>query len=110
MNDDAISRRAAIDGLKVGEELLSRVLEDTEVVGNVRDKYEWGLGLLKSCISDIEDLPPAQPEIIRCKDCKWWAVIPNDDSELSDYRACYALKHYRTKAIDFCSRAERISK
>ena len=55
----------------------------------------------------FENLSAAQPEIIYCKDCKWWAVIPNEDIKLSDYRACYAFRHCQTKAIDFCSRAER---
>lgn len=87
--EDLISRKAAIDSLD------SFILDETT-------------NLQGDSVREIlESLPSAEPEIIRCKDCKWWAVIPNDDSELSDYRACYALKHCRTKAIDFCSRAER---
>ena len=30
----------------------------------------------------------AQPEIIRCKDCKWW-----DKSEDSPFGYCMAMKH-----------------
>ena len=28
-------------------------------------------GLAKTIVKAIEQLPPTQPEIIRCKDCKW---------------------------------------
>lgn len=41
--NDSISRQAAIDVLSLGKELLSRVLDDIDVVGTVREKYSWGL-------------------------------------------------------------------
>ena len=60
---DTISRQAAIDILAIGEELLKRVLDDMDVVGYEREKYEWGLGLIESYISDMKDLPSAQQDI-----------------------------------------------
>ena len=69
--DDLISRQAAIDTLTIDEELLKRILDDVDVVGNEREKYEWGLGLIESYIADMKDLPFAQPEKETCKDCKW---------------------------------------
>lgn len=60
--DDLISRQAVIDALNVGTELLRRVLDNADIVGVERAKFEWGLGLIESCISDIKDLPSAQPE------------------------------------------------
>lgn len=60
--DDAVSRQAAIDILSLGKEILSRVLDDMDVVGIDREKYSWGLGLIESNIKDIEELPSAQPE------------------------------------------------
>lgn len=60
--NDLISRQAAIDALAMGEELLKRALDQMYVVGNDREKYEWGLGLIESYISDMKDLPSAQPE------------------------------------------------
>lgn len=57
-----ISRQAAIDILSLGKEILSRVLDDVNVVGTDREKYSWGLGLIESNIEDIEELPSAQPE------------------------------------------------
>ena len=63
-------RQAAIDILSLGKEILSRVLDDTDVVGVDREKYSWGLGLIESYIKDIEELSSAQPENIRCYECK----------------------------------------
>ena len=62
---DLIERQTAIDVLSLGKELLSRVLDDMDVVGADREKYSWGLELIESYINDIEELPPAQPEPIR---------------------------------------------
>ena len=50
----------------------------------------------------ISALPSAQPEIIRCKDCKWWS---NDD-----YRECSSPNYddgYVTSAGFYCGYAER---
>lgn len=61
MGKDTIYRQDAIDTLNVGTELLRRVLDDADLVGVEREKYEWGLGLIESYISDMKDLPSAQP-------------------------------------------------
>lgn len=60
--EDCISRQAAIDTLDVGAEVLRRVLDNADVVGVEREKFEWGLGLIESYISDMKELPSAQPE------------------------------------------------
>ena len=70
--EDVVSRQAAIDTLGVGAELLRRVLDDTDIVGIERKKYEWGLGLIESYIADIKALPSAQPGITPCLECKWF--------------------------------------
>ena len=68
-----MTRQEAIDALSVGKELLSRVLDDMDVVGTDREKYSWGLGLIEAYIKDIEELPPAQPDwnemIVMCDCC-----------------------------------------
>ena len=67
---DTISRQAAIDALvgitmfKTKHELMQRVN------ASVQDEQGW-LGAVAECLDEIEYLPSAQPEIIRCKDCKW---------------------------------------
>ena len=63
-----------------------------------------------------EQLPSAQPEIIRCKDCKYW--IPYDwmfsevwrSKNMADYPEDEIGCNWcdmAMKADDFCSRAER---
>ena len=59
---DLISRQDAIDVLAIDEKLLKRVLDYMDVVGDEREKYEWGLGLIESYIFDLKQLPSAQPE------------------------------------------------
>ena len=96
-SSDTISRKAAIDALNVGSELLRRVLDDADIVGAERAKYEWGLGLIESYISDMKELPSVQPDIVACGDCKRW--ICHD-------RRCGYWNH-GVKPLDWCSRAER---
>ena len=81
---DLISRKAAI-GRKV-------LLED------------WtGKEHYAVLVTDIEQLPPAQPEIVRCKDCKFSENFIQDDNR---EKWC---NHYgeRKQLTDFCSYAER---
>ena len=59
--DDLIHRQTAIDVLKMGEEFLNRALDYTDIVGAEREKYEWGLGLIESYVSDMKELPSVQP-------------------------------------------------
>lgn len=70
---DLISRAEAVDALSLGKEILSRALDDIDVVSTDREKYSWGLELIESIIKDIEDLPSTQPEPHYdewCDDCK----------------------------------------
>ena len=92
---DLISRQAAIE----------RILA-TGYADQIKDNLLLILRLL----------PPAQPEIIRCKDCKHW--IPYDwmfsevwqSKNIADYPedeiGCDCCD-MAMKANDFCSRAER---
>lgn len=41
------------------------------------------------CVEAIGALPSAEPEITRCKDCKWYD--PKDES--ATYGYCHAIKH-----------------
>ena len=98
--NDQISRQEAIDVINVGAELLRRVLDDTDVVGAERAKYEWGLGLIESYISDMKELPSAQSEIIYCKDCKF----TDGEKPIADGRYWCVLHE---SFMYFCSDAER---
>ena len=60
MSDDSINRRAAINALN---SLQKFCLIDS-------NEYQHVVGVrLKYAIQKLEQLPSAQPEIIRCKDC-----------------------------------------
>ena len=101
--DDFISRQAAIDAL--GEEPYA-LYRDDYMLGR-RNQYREDKNALRQ-------LPSAEPEIIRCKDCKWW-----DKDTKSTYGYCMAMKHgymssnweigiYRRYKGDFyCADAER---
>lgn len=98
MKDDSISRQAAIDAM---DEALTRVfVEHRDIAEKV-----------------INKISSAQPEIVRCKECKHWLPhyqlgYDEDNNEYHDY--CKRLipeedeyyAFYRN-ADDFCSRAER---
>ena len=99
--NDQISRQEAIDVINVGAELLRRVLDDTDVVGAERAKYEWGLKLIESYISDMKELPSAQMEIIHCKDCIFYDM----DMGECDHKFGLMVAHDNS----FCSLAERRS-
>ena len=58
--NDLISRQMVIDVLNVDAELLRRVLDDADIVGASREKYEWGLELIESYIYGMKELPSAQ--------------------------------------------------
>lgn len=65
-------------------------------------------------VTRLLSLPSAEPEVIRCKDCRWW-----DKSEDSPFGYCMAMKHgymsanweigiYRRYKGDwYCADAER---
>ena len=58
--DDLISRQAAIEEAK---EWIEAVYCDHD---EIRERMA-----IKHVINGIKELPPAEPQIIRCKDCKW---------------------------------------
>ena len=57
-----------------------------------------GMAALEETVRLIKDLPAAEPEIIRCKDCKYW----RDDHTCREHSLVSPMT-----ANEFCSRAER---
>ena len=84
---DLISRQAAIDALDGKLEITGRTNAEA-VKGYIR--------LVKD---RLERLPSAQPEIIRCKDCKHWFDI---DDGRQKHRMCADVN-----SDWFCGDAER---
>ena len=89
---DCISRQAAI---KAVMGLPTWWADEGGYYGGAQPPMEALLDP-EDAVSAIENLPSAQPEIIRCKDCKW-----KQGSE------CVRFADVRPFPDDFCSRAER---
>ena len=73
-------------------------------------------GIFTECEKNLNELPSAQPEIIRCKDCKYWMPYDWMFSEMWKSQSIYDYTEEEIgcqfcdmsmKAADFCSRAER---
>ena len=71
---DCISRQAAIDALNSVDEYNAR------------------------SVKAIKELPPVQPDIIRCRNCKFAS---------GDSRICMQFGHSPIGELDFCAWAER---
>ena len=78
---DCISREQAID-------LLKQMRKDGDMI-----PWEG-----KDVFARIRKLPSAQPEIIRCRECKFAS---------GDSRICMKFDHSPIGELDFCSFAER---
>ena len=106
---DCISRQKAIDAVNCVM-VMKGIRSGKSITAEAVD-------CAKRIIADnIRQLPPIQPDIVRCKDCKHW--IPYDwmfsevwrSKNMADYPedeiGC-ACSDMAMKANDFCSRAER---
>jgi transcriptional regulator with XRE-family HTH domain len=103
---DCISRQDALEAFGLSEK--------TRKYGGDHSGYDT---MMMYEIQDtIENLPPIQPDIVRCKDCKHW--IPYDwmfsevwrSKNIADYpedEIDCEWSEMSMKANDFCSRAER---
>ena len=78
---DLIDRQAAID-------LLKQMRKDGDMI-----PWEG-----KDVFARIRKLPPAQPDIIRCRNCKFAS---------GDSRICMKFDHSPIGELDFCAWAER---
>ena len=97
-----MNNQQAINLLKYLEQCLDDYCEL-----NDEGKTAFGMAITAlELFGNSEQLPSAQPEIIRCKDCKWYGR--------ADKRRFYRGMDCLQKRIDtivpdrdFCSRAER---
>lgn len=96
---DCISRQAALDAFKVcvtigrgnGKSVAFKLVNDYADIVRKR----------------IEALPSAQPEIVRCKDCKWFMKEYGWDCIEFTICGVSPTHHPIRREEDFCSRAER---
>ena len=91
---DLISRQAAIDAL--AEDMPSAYTPDGPHPAD--DGIFMAQEIYADCIQTLKELPSAQPEIIRCRECKFAS---------GDSRICMKFDHSPIGELDFCSFAER---
>lgn len=91
------------------------------VIDEIKEIYEWHDNVTKErIIEHFKQLPSAQPEIIRCKDCKHWRQQTNyqgaplsfgfcesDDMWRSLYGETYEVSHIDTDEDFYCGYAKR---
>ena len=90
--EDTISRQAAIEAIehRLAEPAYQHTGED------------WYVGM--NCAeSELYELPSAQPEIIRCKDCKFYSPM-NRETKTG---ICNLIMHQNFGDNWFCAGAER---
>lgn len=87
--DDLISRQDAIDAFD--KQIWSAI--DIPICKEIRNAVKH----------TIEQLPSAETEIIRCKDCIHYKPMIND----SEWGYCSVHGNRTCQSIDFCAWAER---
>ena len=87
--DDAISRQAAID----------------ELVKMLGYHFQADEEVLDAVVTTVRELPSAQPEIIRCKDCKYWDTTWQNDYA-PNYHYCPMIDSTRRNDF-YCADAGR---
>ena len=90
---DPIERQAAIDAFDCTNELI------VSGEANARNVVNY----INKVVSKIKDLPSAQPEIIRCKDCK------HSEHWYKDKRRCFLWYETGIDVFEdgYCNYAER---
>ena len=96
--DDLISRQAAIDAVDFGITFAKVIDKST---GDVKELFQKENRSLTEAIERIKNLPSAQPEIIRCRECKYNNMPPTAGN------AGCTLLYGMTNQNGFCSLAER---
>ena len=90
---DLIDRKAAIDALEREKTYCSAFREGYSKT-DIFEKYNMGL---TDGIKALKNLPSAQPDIIRCKDCKWFGdigcairIVDDSDKPTENYFCSFA--------------------
>ena len=92
VKDDTISRQAAINAIRASTSKYTGFMEMEMYTDD-------------DAVEAIEGLPSAQPEIVRCKDCKY--VGTDATCCLVCDREGMGLRPFHVRKDDYCSYAER---
>lgn len=68
--------------------------------------YECGIFSLEDVTHELWEISSAEPEIIRCKDCKYWHQEIHNGIEYFNFSSC-DLNHYGDGHNFYCADAER---
>lgn len=90
----------AIDAVEFGITYAKAIDVNT---GESKELFKEGNDALKKAVERLKELPSAEPEIIRCKDCKYWQ--DNNGGYFND--ECRWWNEETPEPDDFCSYAER---
>lgn len=94
--NELIDRQEAIDAVhKAIFDFFDICSDDDE--SPITYKDEQLLEINKAITTRIRELSSAEPEIIRCKDCKWWK---------SSWKYCHYI-HFDTNKKFYCAFGER---
>ena len=96
---DLIRRQAAID-----------VIDAVFPVDPMKSEYAQGIACGAALAKTyVEQLPSAQPEIVRCVECKWFQCNMRPDGYLPQGVDEFECRHWcgSCDPTDFCSYAER---
>lgn len=78
---------------------MSDTISRQQAIDAARDWYEGLIcGSFKGLEKRLRSLPPAQPDIIQCRNCKFAS---------GDSRICMKFGHSPIGELDFCAWAER---
>ena len=93
------TKEAQNDVVKTQNDVIDSILRADAIAVIRKNHYRLqGKGMTEEVlIADLEALPSAQPEVIRCKDCYHYP---------SEYADCPMIGWARNEN-DFCSKAER---
>ena len=85
---------------------MSDLIKRSDAIDGIKKMFAKSLARERA-IDAVNSVPSAEPEIIRCKDCKYW-------EESFPFDLCMLTKAknniWRSDETDFCSWAERREK
>lgn len=79
------------------------IIKELESWLKVEGYSEGELNIIKAVLYELQSLPSAQPEIIRCKDCKYYSPM-NKETKTG---ICNLTMHQNFGDNWFCAGAER---
>ena len=105
--DDLIRRQDAIDLLNEQVNQCDKALRYLSIVHSEIDEYAVKVERASLIVykEQLESIPPAQPEIIRCKDCKYAEIADKYDNQ--DGYTCQFHRGSIWFSGSYCSWGER---